>query len=809
MTPRPLSLLPLLAAGCWLGCGGDGPPFDVDCAAAQGAPGTASLAIDVGATAEDDQGEEGEDEDSGPAAGFLADGPYDASRGFGWLGDGEVESRAAWVVDVFPVGVHDTANPWSDPDAYHATVAPYLTWVRGLSGYRVDVPDGAYRVTLMFIEPLYPEPGLRVFDVSCNGLLLLDDLDLAARAGQDQIVEIAVQAVASDGTLELELSAVSGDAPLLAGLRVEPAVAGAGDAPAELEARAGTAEGLLRWARPADPTRGWAVARSVDGGPFEPVSAQPVPIPSLVDGPRTAGETLRYRVWPVGADCSVGPPAESAAIEVLDPADLGLPVIDVTVDPADLAAIHADPEATLEVPAAVSSGADAASGIIRLRGQSTRWLPKRSFYIKLDRGTVDGRDRLKLLAEQSPPTRLWQLAAYDLLERMGSLASRARPVLLRINGATYGVYDDIEHVGDDLLTDRGYGIDDRFRVGYDDFGLRRDDTGAVDLSGFEKKENEDEPSPELEALLVWLNTAPQHELDAQLDTYVDADVLVDYMVGQVLIANPEVVDGSHYLILDPASGAFLMAPWDLNNDTWTAASQPLALYTAYAPLWGFQSWLWTRLLDSPTYRARLVARLAEVAADEFAAQTPGRIEALDGLIAPGLAVEPFLFTRRYDAWAADGAARMIDFVSRRAAAVDESLADLADLGETGVVLVAVETGAAPAVTLENRDADAVDLAGCSLTADLAEPGAVPLEGTLEGAAAVSIATDVVAADGGYLALSCPEDGGGDDEEDDEGGGAAIRSLVFYPPLADGQIYLRDGDGWSVVDASRGRPVTRP
>jgi len=793
-------LLLVLAAG---GCRNDAPPFDYPCDAETGTAGTATLAIDVGAveSAGDDDGAEDVDWDDegdsgGPAEGYLADGPYDAERGHGWLGDGEAAAKAAWFVDFFPVGTHDSSNPWSDHEAYHRTVAPYLSYVSGLTGYRVDVPDGAYRVTLMFTEPSFPEPGLRVFDVSSHGVVLLDDLDLAARAGQDQIVDIAVQVLARDGAIELQLKAETDEPPVLAGLRIEPAVEGAGNAPASLESRAGGGEGLLRWAWPSEPARGWLVARSIAGGDHEAVSGQLVLSPSFVDRDRSAGEQLSYRVWPVGADCSAGPPADSASITVVDVSELGLPVIDVTVDAAEFAAIHADPTEDLEAAMTVTSGSDSGSGIIRLRGQSTRWVPKRSFYLKLDSGTLDGRDRLKLLAEQNPPSRLWQLAAYDLFARMGSVASVARPVVLRINGQVYGVYDDIEHVGDDYLESRGYGVDDRFRAGYVDFGLRYDDQGGVDLEGFEKKANETEPSPELEQLLIWLNTAAEHQLEEELEQTIDVDVMVDYMAGQILIANPEVIDGAHYLILDPASGAFLMAPWDLNNDTWDRSWLPLANNTAYAAGGGFHYWLWTRLMGSTTFREQLVARLEVLATGVFAQDTPGRIDSFEQLVGPALAVEPFLFTRRYEAWVASGPPRMHAFIDERAANLSGELAGFAQLGATGPVIVSVTGGSGASVSIENRGDEEISLTGCHLATDTYELAMLELEGWLEPGAAATREFDGIEPAGGYLVLSCGE-GEGEGEGDEEEGGALITSIVFYPTLADGEEYRRTGDGWAV------------
>ncbi len=793
------ALAPGLLA-CALGCGDESADVTFECVAEAGDAGASgSLAIDVGWT-----GAEGDDEGwgegdeggwEGLTPGYTDDGAYDGQRGFGWLGEGEPQRKDSWFVDIFPVGTHGPENPWSDHDAYQTAVQPYRTFVYGLSGYRVDVADGLYRVTLMFLEPTFPEPGLRIFDVTSNGIVLVDGLDLAAEAGQDQRMDLALDVLAQDGRIELQFTPRTEAPPVLSGVRVEAVTDAAVATVTGLEARAGAGEGLLRWDWPDQAVRGWQISRSVDGAAFEPISSRLVAIPSFVDRDRTAGETIAYRVAAVGPDCTSSATADSPPVTVAATADFGLPVLDVTVAEADLAAIHEHPEEEMEVPASVTCGGEGGSGILRLRGQSTRWVPKRSFYIRLDEGSVDGRDRLKLLAEQSPPGRLLQLAAFDLFDRMGGVASRARAVLLRINGRVYGVYDDIEHVGDAFLSDRGVGVDDRFRVGYIDFGLVRDDQGQVSLEGFEKKENEDEPSPELEALLVWLNTASEHQLEAELASYLDVEVLVDYVAGQILVANPEVVDGAHYLVLGPDSGAFLMVPWDLNNDTFSRPTQDLASNTAYAAAGGFQYWLWTRLFSSPTFRARLAERLDAALADEFGAATRDAITAFDVQIAPALQVEPFVFTRRYEDWAASAPPAMLAFVDERAAFVADGIEGLEGLGETDLVV----SGLAPSggyVELENRTGEEVGLEACHLSDQVYELSVLPLAeyGGVEPGQTLRVETDLAHPDGGYVVLSC---GAGEWQGDEGWEGATVTSLVFYPALADGEAYVRTGDTWSV------------
>lgn len=92
-------------------------------------------------------------------------------------------------------------------------------------GYAIPAPlAGDYQVVLHFAEIFWRADGgdlnngtvgTRVFDVSAEGTLLLDDYDLFVEAGEDtaQIAFVETFTVAvSDGTLNLDFTSVAGDA---------------------------------------------------------------------------------------------------------------------------------------------------------------------------------------------------------------------------------------------------------------------------------------------------------------------------------------------------------------------------------------------------------------------------------------------------------------------------------------------------------------------------------------------------------------------------------------------------------------------
>ena len=72
----------------------------------------------------------------------------------------------------------DVFDPAGDPRIYRSE-----RW--GMSGYRLAVPNGRYRVRLHFAEisPCCPDVGDRVFDVRLEGALVLDDFDINRAVG--------------------------------------------------------------------------------------------------------------------------------------------------------------------------------------------------------------------------------------------------------------------------------------------------------------------------------------------------------------------------------------------------------------------------------------------------------------------------------------------------------------------------------------------------------------------------------------------------------------------------------------------------
>ncbi|MES1160744.1 MAG: malectin domain-containing carbohydrate-binding protein, partial [Bacteroidota bacterium] len=97
----------------------------------------------------------------------------------------------------------------------------YYSFLDSLQGYRFDVKDGRYKVTLYFAESKDLSPGERLFDIDINGKPVVQSLDLASAYGYAMAVKKTVVVDATGGQgIEVHFQAKKGNA-LLSGIKVE------------------------------------------------------------------------------------------------------------------------------------------------------------------------------------------------------------------------------------------------------------------------------------------------------------------------------------------------------------------------------------------------------------------------------------------------------------------------------------------------------------------------------------------------------------------------------------------------------------
>ena len=86
----------------------------------------------------------------------------------------------------------------------------YASGLWGMDSYNIELPNGSYDVRFLFSETTstVSGPGEHIFDVSVEGVLILDDLDIAAEVGLRYALDKIVQDVeVTDGRLDIDFVA--------------------------------------------------------------------------------------------------------------------------------------------------------------------------------------------------------------------------------------------------------------------------------------------------------------------------------------------------------------------------------------------------------------------------------------------------------------------------------------------------------------------------------------------------------------------------------------------------------------------------
>jgi len=84
-----------------------------------------------------------------------------------------------------------------------------------------NVPDGDYEITLYFAEPFFTSAGERQIDVTVEGVLTLDNLDVAAVSGGSYVAHTETSTTTvTDGQLNIDFDAVTNRLAIVSAIAV-------------------------------------------------------------------------------------------------------------------------------------------------------------------------------------------------------------------------------------------------------------------------------------------------------------------------------------------------------------------------------------------------------------------------------------------------------------------------------------------------------------------------------------------------------------------------------------------------------------
>jgi spore coat protein CotH len=427
------------------------------------------------------------------------------------------------------------------------------------------------------------------------------------------------------------------------------------------------------------------------------------------------------------------PPAGSGpcGFEVEPHPALELPVWDLIVEDEAWDALHEDVEADAEVAASVCIEGEKYPIELELQGSSTRYLHKKSFDLKFNRGKRlagapfgDGGDpgglrKIFMKAMFYDHSLIREALAFDLFRAMGGEAPRTGFANLRINGAYWGLYVLIEPIEEDYLHRHGYPPGGnlykavRKHGDWADFAPGRDlalafENEADDDAEYEEEEEKEEEAEEerdgehehmgdvqfdmtdvsgradLERLMVALQETPLTEeaFLAQIDPIFPLTEYFERLIWVSWTQNGDATAQNYFLYNAPRDGHdfWYQLPWDSNLSLGAVWDDPDAVRApSETLLLDGRNYFGERLVRVEPVRARYIERFREVLDDVLAPEVVlERFDHHSGLVEHDLAVDQERWQRNVDPNAAFEV--LLDFFARRPDALRRGLTEL----ESGV-----------------------------------------------------------------------------------------------------------------------------
>ncbi len=238
----------------------------------------------------------------------------------------------------------------------------------------------------------------------------------------------------------------------------------------------------------------------------------------------------------------------------------------IACDPDQLGQIYESPHETIYIACElVYQGQVWHNARLRLRGDSSRDYPKKSYQVNFDADErFYGRDRINLISEWRDASYCREFLSYDTFLRAGLDASRTWFARVYINDVYMGLYLDVEQVDEHLLARSA--LDDSssvYKAEFDDAMLLEGE--RVD-SLWTKETNKTTGFYDLSDLIEWINNVPDESFFAELDEKFDREQLARHLAVNTLITNSSTYYHNYFLVHDlHPGGRWRILPWDMDR----------------------------------------------------------------------------------------------------------------------------------------------------------------------------------------------------------------------------------------------------
>jgi len=206
------------------------------------------------------------------------------------------------------------------------------------------------------------------------------------------------------------------------------------------------------------------------------------------------------------------------------------------------------------------------NAMMRIRGDSSRKLKKKSLKLKLPKGEKfdDGTRRINLNAEYADFTFMHQYLSSKTMNDNNLICFKAGYAPVYINNIYFGLYLRVENMDSDFLKSRNLSPKNNLYKATRDYSCMID-SNEVD-SRWEKKTNtNDNNSADLKNLIHQLNSLSNEEFEAFAKTHFFYDEMINIIALNMLISNSSTYYHNYYMYHDNKKDKWRMFPWDLDK----------------------------------------------------------------------------------------------------------------------------------------------------------------------------------------------------------------------------------------------------
>jgi len=267
---------------------------------------------------------------------------------------------------------------------------------------------------------------------------------------------------------------------------------------------------------------------------------------------------------------------------------------------------------------------------IRLRGNSSRYLPKKSFNISFDKGkdAFFGRDRIYLNAMYTDPTMMREVLSMEMFHKLGHPAPKVKYFNLYINDVYEGLYLQIERIDQDFLADRYLGkgtlVRDGFRGNMDKEEIDapsffsaniydKSNTKDILINNFSYRGDPD--WDKVEEFGKWVYETPAGEEFAKgLMKRIDIDNFIDWYAMHTLVQDLDAYGDDYWLYYNKTKGKgkWMFIPWDKDlsfGSIWRSDEGVANDYFLYNDLWSLNNNIILKVYETESLRLMLNNRI--------------------------------------------------------------------------------------------------------------------------------------------------------------------------------------------------------